>query len=94
MLELGFKRMLYYRFVATEESYAHPIYKKKLVEFDRTAYTDIFGRARWPGAPQRVVETQFFNEWKYLPAHENEANQPVIGRSRIHGTVRANLFNA
>ncbi|KAH7518635.1 hypothetical protein FEM48_Zijuj09G0192000 [Ziziphus jujuba var. spinosa] len=73
------------RFVATEESYAHPIYKKKLVEFDRTGYTDIFGRLRWPGAPQRVLETHFFNEWKYLPSHENEANQPVIGRSTIYG---------
>ncbi|KAF3435045.1 hypothetical protein FNV43_RR22132 [Rhamnella rubrinervis] len=76
------------RFVATEESYAHPIYKKKLVEFQGTAYTDIFGRVRWPGAPQRVLKTHFFNDWKFLPANENEANQPVIGRSTIHGTEK------
>ncbi|PON89629.1 Nitronate monooxygenase [Trema orientale] len=76
------------RFVASEESNAHPIYKKKLIEFDRTEYTDIFGRARWPNAPQRVLETPFFHEWKSLPAHENEVNQPVIGRSTIHGKER------
>ncbi|XP_030509637.2 uncharacterized protein LOC115724485 [Cannabis sativa] len=76
------------RFVATEESNAHPIYKKKLVEFDRTEYTDIFGRARWPNAPQRVLETPFFNEWKSILPHENEANQPVLGRSTIHGKER------
>ncbi|GMN57472.1 hypothetical protein TIFTF001_026574 [Ficus carica] len=73
------------RFLATEESYAHPLYKKKLIEFERTEYTDIFGRARWPNAPHRVLQTPFFNEWKSLPAHENEANQPVIGLSTIHG---------
>ncbi|KAJ4836373.1 hypothetical protein Tsubulata_024131 [Turnera subulata] len=73
------------RFVATEESYAHPTYKRKLVELDKTEYTDIFGRARWPNAPQRALVTPFFNDWKSLPPHENEVNQPVIGRSTING---------
>ncbi|KAF5786683.1 putative enoyl-[acyl-carrier-protein] reductase (NADH) [Helianthus annuus] len=73
------------RFLATEESYAHPEYKKKLVEMSETEYTNVYGRARWPGAPQRVLKTPFFLEWRNLPNHENEANQPVIGRSTIHG---------
>ncbi|XP_058087021.1 uncharacterized protein LOC131234063 isoform X2 [Magnolia sinica] len=73
------------RFLATEESYAHPIYKRKLVELDKTEYTNIFGRSRWPGAPQRVLKTDFFNDWRLLPDHENEANHPVIGHSMIHG---------
>lgn len=73
------------RFVATEESNAHPTYKRKLVELDRTEYTNIFGRARWPNAPQRALVTPFFNDWKSLPPHENEINQPVIGRSTING---------
>ncbi|CAI9765376.1 unnamed protein product [Fraxinus pennsylvanica] len=73
------------RFLATEESYAHPIYKRKLVELDKTEYTDIFGRARWPGAPQRVLKTPFFMDWRTLPHHENETDQPIIGRSNIHG---------
>lgn len=46
-----------FRLHATEESYAHPIYKKMMIEFDSTEYTDIFGRARWPNAPQRVLQT-------------------------------------
>ena len=77
--------MEYCRFVATEESNAHPTYKRKLVELEATDYTNIFGRARWPGAPQRVLQTPFYDDWKSLPANENESNQPVIGRSTING---------
>lgn len=76
------------RFLATEESYAHPTYKKKLVDLDKTAYTDVFGRARWPGAPHRVLETPFFQEWRNLPSDENESNQPIIGHSTIHGVEK------
>ncbi|KAL3843769.1 hypothetical protein ACJIZ3_001172 [Penstemon smallii] len=76
------------RFLATEESYAHPIYKRKLIEMDKTEYTNVFGRARWPGAPHRVLKTPFFVEWSALPIHENESNQPVIGRSVIHGVEK------
>ena len=74
--------------MATEESHAHPIYKRKLLELDETEYTNVFGRARWPGAPQRVLETPFFKDWKSLPAHESEINQPLIGHSTINGMVR------
>ncbi|KAL1289587.1 hypothetical protein HN51_057999 [Arachis hypogaea] len=76
------------RFVATEESYAHPTYKRKLIEMDETEYTDVFGRARWPGAPQRVLKTPFYKDWRSLPSHENETNQPLIGHSTIHGMDR------
>ncbi|TVU05460.1 hypothetical protein EJB05_48625 [Eragrostis curvula] len=74
------------RFLATEESFAHPFYKQRLVEMSRTDYTDVFGRARWPGAPHRVLETPFYAEWKKnLSDHETEENQPIIGHSIIHG---------
>jgi len=73
--------------LATEESNAHPTYKRKLLELDETAYTDVFGRARWPGAPQRVLQTPFYKEWRSLPPHESEANKPVIGHSTINGVV-------
>ncbi|KAM0899093.1 hypothetical protein ACQ4PT_021526 [Festuca glaucescens] len=73
------------RFVATEESFAHPLYKKKLIEMNCTDYTNVFGRARWPGAPQRVLKTPFYVEWKNLPDHETEETQPIIGHSIIHG---------
>ncbi|XP_039036845.1 NADH:quinone reductase-like isoform X2 [Hibiscus syriacus] len=76
------------RFLATHESYAHSTYKQKLIELDKTEYTDVFGRARWPGAPHRVLQTPFFCDWKSLPAQENESNQPIIGRSVIHGVER------
>ncbi|RAL49461.1 hypothetical protein DM860_012894 [Cuscuta australis] len=73
------------RFLATEESNAHPIYKRKLVELGETEYTNVFGRARWPGAPHRVLKTPFFMQWRDLPSHENETTQPIIGHSTIHG---------
>ncbi|XP_073041502.1 uncharacterized protein [Primulina eburnea] len=76
------------RFLATEESYAHPTYKKMLVDLDKTAYTDVFGRARWPGAPHRVLDTPFFQEWRNLPSDENESEQPIIGHSTIHGVEK------
>ncbi|KAK7328135.1 hypothetical protein VNO77_22231 [Canavalia gladiata] len=76
------------RFLATEESYAHPTYKRKLIEVDETEYTDVFGRARWPGAPHRVLQTPFYKDWRSLPANESEANQPVIGRSTINGVEK------
>ena len=77
-----------FRFVATEESFAHPIYKKKLIEMSRTDYTNVFGRARWPDAPQRVLETPFYAGWKNnLSDHETEESQPIIGHSIIHGMV-------
>lgn len=72
------------RFVATTESNAHPFYKQKLVESSNTEYTDIFGRARWPGAAQRVLATNFFNSWKCLPPDVNEAQQPTIGHTKIY----------
>ncbi|KAJ8572512.1 hypothetical protein K7X08_009023 [Anisodus acutangulus] len=77
-VSLVFNFFYLFMFLATEESYAHPTYKRKLIEFDQTEYTDIFGRARWPGAPHRVLATP----------HENESNQPVIGRPIIHGRER------
>jgi len=75
------------RFLATEESYAHPQYKQKVVEAkdEDTEYTDVFGRARWPGAGHRVIRTPFFETWKHkIAADENEIGQPVIGKTVIH----------
>ncbi|XP_010267381.1 PREDICTED: uncharacterized protein LOC104604642 [Nelumbo nucifera] len=72
------------RFLATEESYAHPTYKHMLVELDKTEYTNVFGRARWPGAPHRVLKTPFFSNLRPLLEDENEVSQPVIGHSTIH----------
>ncbi|XP_039124620.1 NADH:quinone reductase [Dioscorea cayenensis subsp. rotundata] len=72
------------RFVATLESFAHPLYKQSLVELDETKYTNIFGRSRWP-VPHRVLQTSFFTENGQLPDHENEDNKPIIGHAVING---------
>uniref|UniRef100_A0A0E0AWT9 Nitronate monooxygenase domain-containing protein n=1 Tax=Oryza glumipatula TaxID=40148 RepID=A0A0E0AWT9_9ORYZ len=76
------------RFLTTEESFAHPLYKKRLIEINCTDYTNVFGRARWPGAPQRVLKTTFYDQWKNLPEQETEENQPIIGHTIIHGVHR------
>ncbi|KAK6945762.1 Nitronate monooxygenase [Dillenia turbinata] len=76
------------RFIATNESYARPTYKKKLIEMDKSEYTNVFGHARWPGAPQRVLHTPFFNDWKDFPDGENELSMPIIGHTTIHGKER------
>lgn len=76
------------RFLTTEESFAHPLYKKRLIEINCTGYTNVFGRARWPGAPQRVLKTTFYDQWKNLPEQETEENQPIIGHTIIHGVHR------
>ncbi|KAL1534347.1 (3aS,4S,5R,7aS)-5-hydroxy-7a-methyl-1-oxo-octahydro-1H-indene-4-carboxyl-CoA dehydrogenase [Salvia divinorum] len=76
------------RFLATEESFAHPIYKRKLVELQETEYTDVFGRARWPDAPHRVLINPSFMDWRSFPSDQNESDQPIIGRSLIHGVEK------
>jgi hypothetical protein len=78
------------RFLATLESYAHPLYKQKILEASSgdTEYTNLYGRARWPGAPHRTLRTPFFETWKNkLAANENELNQPIIGQSTIFERV-------
>ncbi|KAG8047792.1 hypothetical protein GUJ93_ZPchr0008g11417 [Zizania palustris] len=76
------------RFLASEESFAHPLYKKRLIEMNSTDYTNVFGRARWPGAPHRVLKTPFYVQWKNLADQETEENQPIIGHTIIHGVHR------
>lgn len=80
------------RFVASQESNAHLLYKQRLVEAsgDDTDYTFLFGRARWPGAAQRVLKTPFYLHWKNkLREDENELQQPAIGRTVIYGQEKA-----
>jgi hypothetical protein len=78
------------RFLATLESYAHPLYKQKILEASSgdTEYTNLYGRARWPGAHHRTLRTPFFETWKNkLAANGNELNQPIIGQSTIFERV-------
>jgi nitronate monooxygenase len=49
------------RFLLTDESGAHPLYKARLVEAHETVLTDLFGVA-WP-APHRVVPNAATERW-------------------------------
>jgi NAD(P)H-dependent flavin oxidoreductase YrpB (nitropropane dioxygenase family) len=50
------------RLLLSEESHAHPEYKRRLVEARSTVLTELFG-AGWPGAPHRVVENAATARW-------------------------------
>lgn len=49
------------RFLLSEESRAHPGYKRRLLEADETVLTELFG-AGWP-APHRVVPNSATDHW-------------------------------
>jgi nitronate monooxygenase len=49
------------RFLLSEESRAHPVYKQRLLEAEETVLTDLFG-AGWP-APHRVVPNAATERW-------------------------------
>lgn len=71
------------RFLLTEESRAHPAYKRRLLRADRTLETDLFGFG-WP-ARHRVVENVATRRWNGPPGGPlvrafNRATAPVAGR--------------
>ena len=63
------------RFLMTEESHAHPVYKQRLVEQSDTVLTELFGMG-WPSAPHRVLPNEATRRW-------------LRGDSRGPGAVRA-----
>lgn len=50
------------RFLASEESGAHPHYKQRLVDGDDTVLTELFGMG-WPRAPHRVLLNAATRRW-------------------------------
>ena len=50
------------RFLATEESGAHPAYKQRVVDAHATVMTELFGMG-WPRAPHRVIENSATCRW-------------------------------
>ncbi len=50
------------RFLLSEESRAHALYKERLLAADETLLTDLFGAA-WPAAPHRVVPNAATAQW-------------------------------
>ena len=53
------------RFVATEESDAHPRYKASLIEAEArdTVLTDLFN-VGWPASPHRVIRNSTYDRWE------------------------------
>jgi nitronate monooxygenase len=50
------------RFLLSEESHAHPEYKKRCIDADETVLTELFGLG-WPAAPHRVVPNAATRRW-------------------------------
>ncbi len=50
------------RFLATEESGAHPAYKQRVLDAHATVLTELFGMG-WPRAPHRVMENAATRHW-------------------------------
>lgn len=66
-------------FVATRESRAHPVYKRRVVEAtaDETVVTDLFDIG-WPGRPHRVLRSPVVDRGRSQPAS-------FIGSTQIYG---------
>jgi NAD(P)H-dependent flavin oxidoreductase YrpB (nitropropane dioxygenase family) len=50
------------RFLLSEESRAHPVYKQRLLAGKETQLTELFGLG-WPGAPHRVLANAATRRW-------------------------------
>jgi len=69
------------RFVASDESAAHPEYKRRVVESvaKDTVYTEDLYDISWPGAPTRTLRNRTFDEW-------DAAGRPSPGHRPGEGT--------
>jgi NAD(P)H-dependent flavin oxidoreductase YrpB (nitropropane dioxygenase family) len=76
------------RFLASDESHAHPDYKQKVVEAkaEDTVRTILFGHG-WPNGPVRAINTPFIEEWtgNEQRGQESRPDEPVIGSTIIAG---------
>jgi NAD(P)H-dependent flavin oxidoreductase YrpB (nitropropane dioxygenase family) len=74
------------RFVASDESRAHPEYKRRIVESGATdtVYTEDLYDISWPGAPTRTLRNRTFEEW-------DAAGRPPPGHRPGEGTFVGTL---
>ena len=68
------------RFLLTDESGAHPLYKARLLEARETVLTELFGMG-WP-APHRVVPNEATSRWA-----ERDPRGPALVRALHHSTA-------
>jgi NAD(P)H-dependent flavin oxidoreductase YrpB (nitropropane dioxygenase family) len=82
------------RFLLSDESHAHPEYKRRLLEARETVLTELFG-AGWP-APHRVVRNEATERWlrgdprgpAWLRALQR-VTAPALGRAPVSVVQRA-----
>jgi nitronate monooxygenase len=69
------------RFVASDEAYVHPEYKRRIVSSvaEDTVYTADLYNVWWPGAPHRTLRNRTFEEW-------DAAGRPPPGARPGEGT--------
>ena len=69
------------RFVATDEAFIHPTYKRRVVEAKAsdTVYVPDLFHVNWPEAPHRVLRNRTVAEWE-------AAGRPPIGQRPGEGT--------
>jgi len=75
------------RFVASDESRAHPEYKRRIVESgaEDTVYTEDLYDIFWPHAPTRTLRNRNFDEWE-AAGRPSPGSRP--GEGTTIGTVR------
>jgi nitronate monooxygenase len=74
--------MLGTRFVATQESLAHEIYKARLLECDETELTLLFDGG-WPNAPHRALRNSTFKSWEAAgcpPSGKRPGEGEIVGQ--------------
>lgn len=93
-LELGAQGVsLGTRFVASDEAYVHPEYKRRIVASTAkdTVYTSDLYDVWWPDAPHRTLRNRTFDEWDAAgspPAGERPGEGTIIGtRLRASGEL-------
>jgi nitronate monooxygenase len=74
------------RFLLSDECRAHPEYKQRCLEAERTILTELFGMG-WPSAPHRVIPNAATDRWLAQGADPpswvratNRALAPLVGR--------------
>jgi NAD(P)H-dependent flavin oxidoreductase YrpB (nitropropane dioxygenase family) len=77
------------RLVASEEAFAHPVYKQRLVQEDgaNTALTSIFGPEMPNFNPLRVIKNSIVKEFlgREGEVPTDTSNEPIIGKTILDG---------
>lgn len=76
------------RFVASDESQAHAVYKRRIVESkaEDTVYTEDLYDISWPGAPTRTLRNRTYDEWEAAgrpPPGERPGERTLVGTLRM-----------